>query len=149
MRRATLLLILLIPLVAACYVYRPVAGPVPPTADRVRFTLTDAGTADLATQLGPSTVELSGKLVDDSADAYVVAVLGTRARNGVEADWRGERVTVPRSLVAHMEQRRFSRSRTVLMAVGTIAAALVAREAFWGPGGVFGGSPPGGGGGPR
>ena len=146
MRRIPLLLI---PLLAACYVYTPVTGTVPATADRVRLTLTDAGTADLAAQLGPSTVELSGRLVQDSADTYLISVLGTRARSGIEAGWRGEQVTVPRSLVAHVEQRHFSRTRTVLMSLGTIVAILGAREAFWGPGGVFGGAPPGSGPGPR
>ena len=121
----------------------------PPTGERVRLTLTDAGTADLAAQLGPSTVELSGRLVRDSDEAYLVSVLGTRARSGVEAGWRGEQVTVPRSLVAQAEQRHFSRTRTVLMSIGTVVAILAAREAFWGPGGIFGGAPPGQGGPPR
>lgn len=146
LRRSTVVLPLLL---AGCYVYRPVTGTIPPTGDRVRLTLTDAGTANLAAQLGPSTTELSGRVVQDSADAYLVSVLGTRARSGVEAGWRGEQVTVPRSLVASLEQRRFSRTRTVLMSVGAIVAVLAAREAFWGPGGVFGGAPPGSGPGPR
>lgn len=147
MRRATLLLI---PLVAGCYVYRPVVtGTVPVTADRVRFTLNDAGTAGLASQLGPSTVELSGRLISDSADAYLVSVLKTVGRNGIEADWRGEQVTVPRAFVTRVDERRFSRTRTALMVAGAVTAALAAREAFWGPGGIFGGAPPGPGPGPR
>jgi hypothetical protein len=145
-RRSTLVLPLLL---AGCYVYRPMTGTTPPTGDRIRLTLTDAGTANLAAQLGPSTTELSGRVVHDSADAYLISVLGTRGRNGMEADWRGEQVAVPRSLVAHMEQRHFSRTRTVLMGVGTVVAILGAREAFAGPGGIFGGAPPGGGGPPR
>ena len=145
-RRSTLLLPLLL---AGCYVYRPMTSAAPPAGERVRLTLTDAGTADLAAQLGPSTVELSGLLVQDSADVYLVSVLGTRARSGIEAGWRGEQVTVPRSLVAQAEQRHFSRTRTALASAGAIVAVLFAREAFWGPGGVFGGAPPGGGPGPR
>jgi hypothetical protein len=147
MRRST---VLLIPLLAACYTYRPLGGSIPAGGDRVRLSLTDAGTADLASQLGPSVVEVSGRILTvDSAEAYLVAVLGTRSRGGIEADWRGEQVAVPRLLVAHAEQRRFSRSRTVLASVVGIAAALAAREAFWGPGGVFGGSSPGSPPGPR
>jgi hypothetical protein len=146
LRRSTLVLPLLL---AGCYVYRPMTATFSPTADRVRLTLTDAGTANLAAQLGPSTVELSGRLVHDSADAYLVSVLGTRARSGIEAGWRGEQVSVPRSLVAHAEERHFSRTRTVLVSLGAVVAVLAAREAFWGPGGVFGGAPPGSGPGPR
>jgi hypothetical protein len=48
-----------------------------------------------------------------------------------------------------MERRTFSRTRTIITGVGVVVAALVAREAFWGPGGVFGGAPPGPGPGPR
>jgi hypothetical protein len=141
--------LVLIPLLAGCYVYRPVTGTLPETSDRIRFALTDSGTALLAAQLGPSTVELSGRLIGSSGDSYVVSVLETRARNGIEADWRGEQVMIHRSFVAHADQRRFSRSRTVLMGVGTVVVALGARAAFWGPGKVFGGGGPGPGPGPR
>ena len=146
MRRAVLLIA---PLVMACYVYRPVTGVVTPAPDRVRLTLTDAGVASLADRLGPSTVEVSGRVVQDSANAYLVSVLATRARNGEEHGWNGEQVAVERIFVSRVEQRRFSRTRTVVVATAALAGAIVARAAFWGPGGVFGGAPPGSGGGPR
>ena len=103
----------------------------------------------LASQLGPATEQISGRVVGDSASAYLVSVLGTTRRGGTESDWKGERVVVPRIFVARAEERRFSRTKTVLATVAVIAAALGAREAFWGPGGVFGGAPPGGGPSPR
>jgi hypothetical protein len=146
MRRSSLFLI---PLLAGCYVYQPVANPRPPAGEHVRLTLTDSGTANLAAQLGPSTVALSGRYLADSAGSFLVSVLGTRRRGGVESDWGGEQVAIPRSLVAGMERRTFSRTRTIITGVAVVVAALVAREAFWGPGGVFGGAPPGPGPGPR
>jgi hypothetical protein len=115
----------------------------------VRLTLTDSGAVSLASQLGPATEEVSGRVLTDSTGAYVVSVHGTRRRDGVESDWKGERVTVPRILVARAEERRFSGKRTMLASLAIIAAAIAAREAFWGPGGVFGGAPPGGGPPPR
>jgi hypothetical protein len=115
----------------------------------VRLALTDSGAVGLAAQLGPATEEVSGRLVRDSAGAYVLSVLGTRRRGGIETDWRGEYVAVPRAFVARAEARRFSRRRTALAGVALVAATLGARAAFWGPGGVFGGAPPGGGQGPR
>jgi hypothetical protein len=146
MRRAVLLII---PLVAGCYVYRPVTGGVSPSSDRVRLTLTDAGVAGLAARLGPSTVEVSGRLVGDSADAWLVSVLATRARDGVESDWSGEQVAIERVFVSRVEQRHFSRSRTLLAGTAALVGALAARTAFWGPGGVFGGARSGSGGNPR
>ena len=139
----------LVPLIAGCYTYHPAPRVAPPPGERVRLTLTDSGTAMLAAQLGPSTEALSGQLVLDSAGAYIVAVRSTRHRNGIESDWRGEQVSVPRPLVGQLEERRFSRTKTVLMTVGLAVGAFVVREAFWGPGKVFGGAPPGGGPPPR
>jgi hypothetical protein len=146
---AVLRVVLLLPWLAGCYVYRPLGDAARPTVERVRLTLTDSGAVSLASQLGPATEEVSGRVLADSAGAYVVSVLGTRRRGGPETDWRGEHVTVPRILVARTEERRFSRQRTLVASVGAIVAAIVARQAFWGPGGVFGGAPPGGGPPPR
>jgi hypothetical protein len=143
------LLVLFAPLVASCYVYRPVARAGRLGGDVVRLTLTDSGAVSMASQLGPATEEVSGHILADSAGAYTVSVVGTRRRGGLEMDWRGEHVTVPRTLVARTEERRFSRQRTIVAGVSAILAAFVAREAIWGPGGVAGGAPPGGGPTPR
>ena len=139
----------MVPLLAGCYVYRPVGMSSTPPGHQLRLTLTDAGTADLASQLGPSVTAVGGTLVDDSTSAYVLSVIETRKRNGVEMTWLGERVSIPKSVVATVHRREFSRSRTALVTVGTIAGMIAARAAFWGAGGVFGGSKPGPGPGPQ
>jgi hypothetical protein len=143
------LFLLLAPLIVGCYTYQPVVGAAPRTHERVRLTLTDSGAVSLASQLGPATEEVSGRLSADSGGAYLVSVLATRRRGGFEIDWRGEQVAVPRALIARAEQRRFSRARTMIASVALVVVAAVAREAFWGPGGAFGGAPPGGGPTPR
>lgn len=149
MKLACRLLLCVLPFAGACYTYQPVAGAAPRTYERVRFTLTDSGAVSLASQLGPATEEVSGRLNADSGGTYLVSVLATRRRGGSEIDWRGEQVAVPHALIARAEQRRFSRARTMVATVGLIVVAAVAREAFWGPGGAFGGAPPGGGPTPR
>lgn len=136
-------------MLAGCYVYRPVGTAVPPAGHQLRLTLTDAGTATLAPQLGPSVEAVGGRLIQDSADAYVLSVVETRKRNGVEMSWLGEQVSISKSVVATVHRREFSRTRTALVALGLIAGMAGAREAFWGPGGVFGGPKPGPGPGPR
>ena len=142
--------LLVAPLLVGCYVYQPVADVSPAPGQRVRLTLTDSGTANLAAELGPSTELLSGRLLSDSTGGYLVSVSGTQKRGGVETGWKGEQVIVPQPYVARFEQRRFSRTRTILMGVATVAAGFVVRQAFWGPGiGGFGGGGPGGGPGPR
>lgn len=129
--------------------YLPVGASAPAGGDRVRLALTDSGAVALASQLGPATEEVSGRVLGDSAGAYRLSVLGTRRRGGVEMDWRGEQVKIPRILVARAEERRFSRKRTVLASVALVAVAVGIRQAFWGPGGVFGRSHPGPSPGPR
>lgn len=150
MTRSVRSLLLALPVVVGCYTYQPiVVGTLPPTREPVRLTLTDSGAVSLASQLGPATEAVAGRLSADSAGAYVLSVLSTRRRGGPEIDWRGEHVAVPRGLIARAEQRRFSRKRTLLASIGVVVAAALAREAFWGPGGAFGGAPPGGGPAPR
>jgi hypothetical protein len=148
-RRPVLAALTLWPALAGCYVYGPLGSAHRASGDRIRLTLTDSGTVSLASQLGPSTEEVSGRIVADSSGVYVISVLGTRRRGGVESDWEGERVAVPRLLVARAEQRRFSRPRSVLAGATFLVATLGARAAFWGSGGVFGGGAPGGGPTPR
>jgi len=142
-------LLLFLPLVAGCYVYRPLGTSTPPRGHQLRMTLTDAGSATLASQLGPSVEAVGGMLVEDSPEAYVLSVVETRNRRGIETSWLGEQVSISKSAVATIERREFSRTRTGLVTVGTIAGILAARAAFWGPGGVFGGAKPGPGPGPR
>ncbi|HEY4733121.1 MAG TPA: hypothetical protein VIH53_01090 [Gemmatimonadaceae bacterium] len=136
-------ILFLVPLVAGCYQYQPVTTASTPTGAPVRLTLTDAGSAQMAPALGPSVEEVGGKLLTDSADAYVVALSESRRRNGVEMDWRGEQVSISKSLVASIQLRQFSPTKTGFLTAGFIAALVVLERSFWGPGGVFGGGPPG------
>ncbi|MFL5566081.1 MAG: hypothetical protein ACJ79B_00195 [Gemmatimonadaceae bacterium] len=139
----------LIPLLAACYEYAPVQTTSSPIGQPVRLTLTDAGSVNLAAELGPSVEAVGGKLLGDSGNVYLVALSESRKRNGIEMDWRGEQVSISKSLVADIQQRQFSRTRTAFLSAGVVTALVVLERSFWGPGGVFGGGPPGGGTGPK
>jgi uncharacterized protein YwbE len=114
-----------------------------PTGQPVRVTLTDAGSVNLAPALGPSVEEVGGKLLKDSGDAYLLALSESRKRNGMEMDWRGEQVSISKSLVASIQLRQFSRTKTGFLTAGVVAALVILERSFWGPGGVFGGAPPG------
>ena len=133
----------LVPLLAGCYEYQPITTASAPTGQPVRLTLTDAGSVDLAAALGPSVEQVGGRLLTDSGDAYLVALSESRKRNGMEIDWRGEQVSISKSLVASIQLRQFSRTRTGFLTAGFVAALVVLERSFWGPGGVFGGGSPG------
>ena len=122
--------LVLVPFMVGCYTYQPVVGAAPTTHERVRLTLTDSGAVSLASQLGPATEEVSGRLSADSGGAYLVSVLATRRRGGSEIDWRGEQVAVPLALIARAEQRRFSRARRKFSPVGSMVIPSASNQAF-------------------
>jgi hypothetical protein len=115
----------------ACYEYLPARTPASLLGQRVQLTLTDSGSVVMASRVGPSVDAIEGDLVADSAGSYVVGVTVTRARNGTESDWRGERVAVAHPLVASFAERRFSRSRSTfagaLMTAGIVAITVSLR----------------------
>jgi hypothetical protein len=133
------LLVSLLALNAGCYGYYPVSGATP-SGREVELALTDSGSVVLARQVGQGVVAIAGRVAGDSSGALLLNMASTRTRDGNETGWRGERVAVPRALVATMGERRFSRGRTTLFG-GALAVALVAiRQGFGGTGASSGGS---------
>jgi hypothetical protein len=116
---------------AGCYAYYPARDAGSLQGHRASVSLTDSGSVVLAPRIGASVVALEGRYAGDSAGAYLIDLAVTRQRSGVEADWRGERIVVPRALVASLEQREFSAPRSVLMgaltAVGLVAITAAIR----------------------
>src|ERR1051325_1936990 len=115
----------------SCYEYLP-----PPersdalNGKRVQLTLTDMGSAMLAPQIGPQNDAVGGTLVEASTDALTLLVQSVRNRNGLESGWNGERVSVPRSYIEHLEERRFSKRRTFLARAVMAAGLLMLQQAF-------------------
>lgn len=126
--RATPLLVLSALCTGACYEYLPASSPAALLGQRVMVSLTDSGSVALASRVGPSVQMLEGTLLADSAGVYALSVMATRARDGAETDWRGERVTIPHPLVGSFAERRFSRSRSTfagaLMSAGVVAVTV-------------------------
>ncbi len=143
------LLVAVLIVAGACHRYEPVTAATVANGSSVAVALTDFGTANLGRLLGMGVGTVEGNLVSVSDSAYTLAVQVVRQRNGVETFWRGEQVAIPRTDVAEIRQRRFSRGKSALATVALLAAAYGAVEAFIGTG--SGSSPPGGsgGGGPR
>jgi len=140
-------------LLCGCYEYLPppAAARAPDlTGKRVQVILTDVGSALLASEIGPLGEAVGGTLVEDSQESLVVAVVSVRNRNGFETGWNGERVAVPRTYVAHLEERRFSKRRTFFASMAFIGGLVIAQRAFGGLGGANApGGSPGGTGSPR
>ena len=120
----------------ACYAFleppRLVTG-IPLGAD-VRITLTDSGAVVLRSLLGPSVEFVDGSFRADTARAYVVQATSVSYRSGNEERWRGETVTIDKSLVSSVGVRQFSPGRTAILAAGVLAVLLGIRQVFVGVG---------------
>jgi hypothetical protein len=116
--------------VMGCYQYIPLEGAPPPHDEVVRATLTDAGSVELAPQVGPRIAAVEGFIsgpvngAADTATALTFSVRRTLTRSGEERDWTGERLSIPRSAIATFQLRRLSRSRS--FALGALLTAVVA-----------------------
>ena len=130
---------------AGCYGYYPSPAGTPRTGVRVTAELSDSGTMSLARYVGPSVAAVEGRLLRATDTEIELSVLSVRQHSGVEASWRGERLTLSRDLLRGIEERRLSVARTALFTVGFAVGSLALRRAFQGESG--GPTPIGGGGG--
>lgn len=121
-------------LLCACYVTTPLITTAPQPGDRIDVQLTDQGTASLAQYLGPGVTAVDGRLLQAQDSALTVSVSAVTVRSGDQQNWRGESVTIPRSLVAQIRERKVSLWRS-----GLLASAVVAVGAALGSG-LAGGS---------
>ena len=130
-----------------CYTYRePPATGVPPGRE-VRVLLTDAGAAAVAPWVGPRVVSIAGRLTSSQDSAVTLAVTAIEKRNGVEDVWRGEPVQVRREHIESLQERTFSRGRSLVaggVAVGLLGMLYAVLGGSLGSSGGPGGGPGGG-----
>jgi hypothetical protein len=104
----------------ACYDYLPPPSGTPIVGTAVRAALTDAGSVQLATAIGPRVASLDGQVERADGDSLVLNVTSMTLANGTENAWGGERVAIPSSLISSLRERQLNRPRTLLAAaVGT------------------------------
>jgi hypothetical protein len=119
---------------SACYGYYPPARP-DLTGREVQVSLTDSGALVLAPRIGNGIEAVEGKVLEDTVSHFLISVMGTQRRDGIETTWKGEPVAIPRPLVAGVAERRFSVARTSLFLTITTLAMLGIKQAFGGWGG--------------
>ncbi|MCC6318998.1 MAG: hypothetical protein IT361_15065 [Gemmatimonadaceae bacterium] len=106
-------------------------GTAPAAGERVALEISDEGRVALAERLGSGLVEVEGRLVALSPAAFDMQVFKVRSIRDGEAQWSGERVSIPRAQVARVNARALSRGRTVLAVAGIgggIIAFIVTRQ---------------------
>lgn len=116
-------------LFGGCYSYSRVAGT-PAVGSDIEVELTDAGAADLARLVGPNVVSIRGRVNELEPDTVRLAVESVMKRSGVDEYWSKEPLAVSRGSIASVATRKFSASRSVMLALTAIGGAFIVRAAI-------------------
>jgi hypothetical protein len=130
---------------AGCYTYRPLATPQPVPGTRVSAELTGDGARELSGQVGPEIEHVEGEVVAVDSAGVNMAVRQVETTRGIQSDWKGERVIIPRAAVSGWQERKLSVGGTGFLG-GLVAGGLYAMYRLLGGPGLISGS--GGGSGP-
>ena len=114
----------------ACYTAVPITGESARTGTRISVELTDAGTVDMASQVGPRIHTLVGDVSVVSDSTIVLSMRSATDVRGIESLWQGEQVTVKRSDVYSVGERRLSPGRTAAFSTILVAGTFVVARAF-------------------
>jgi len=112
-------------MLSGCYTYGPLQSTAPELGKPMRVTLTLTGGDSLARWLGPNVATVDGRLIQNTATAYEIGVTSVVMHSGMEQYWKGETVTLPKPLIASVQERTFSWGKTGLLAgivIVTVAA---------------------------
>lgn len=128
-----------------CYTYRPLTSPEPVVGTRVSAELTEEGSRDLSGRIGPAVEHVEGEVLRVDSVGIELSVLQVEGFKGIESDWNGETVVIPRTAVAGWQQRRLSVGGTGFMG-GVLVGGVYAMYRLLGGPGIFEGGRGGGGG---
>lgn len=122
------------PALAGCYSYRLVPTTPAPGVE-LSLELNDLGRYQLGDHLGQGVARIEGLLVSLVDSQYTLRAERTIGLAGNTMPWNGEQVTVSTAYVSLARERRFSPSRTIVLA-GVFAAgfAVVAGQSLLGSG---------------
>jgi len=143
-RRATaLVLAVLFANLTACTVYVPVTGAINQTSpQKVRVTLTDAGSVSVAPKIGQRARIVQGVLQEMTDSTITVVVTQVSREGGIEDSYAGDALTFTRGDYEKVEQGKTSVSRSLLLAGAIIAGAFAVAVGAGELSGGDGGGPP-------
>ena len=114
-------------LLCSCYTYSNEAVSDAALMAPVRVELTEQGSQEITSQVGPRGSMLEGVVAAKSDSAFVFEVSALTRFNGVEETWHGEHVTVPTLGVSKIQRRRFSALNTGLFVAGLVTAGFLVK----------------------
>ena len=86
--------------------------------------LNDNGRVALGPSIGPAATRIEGLLDSRTDSAYVVKVSSVVYMNGSNNRWTNEPLTIRSDLVRELRERKFSRSRSMLLAAGIVGGTV-------------------------
>ncbi|MFQ5536713.1 MAG: hypothetical protein ACE5GJ_04605 [Gemmatimonadota bacterium] len=131
-------------LLGGCYTYVPVERPAPGVPVRVRV---EVSSGIVNPNRAQETTAVEGRIVS-AGDTLALEVVSRQEYGAFREVTRQDTVRIARSRVASLEQRTFSKGRSVALGVTLAAGTTVLAMAALGLGGDQQGSDPGDGGGP-
>jgi hypothetical protein len=132
-------IVLTVLLLGGCYTYRPLNTPAPSPGTRVSAELTGDGARELSGQVGPEIEHVEGDVVAVDSGRVDIAVRQVETIRGIQADWKGEKVTIPRAAVAGWQERKLSVGGTWFLG-GLVAGGLYAMYRLLGGPGLISGN---------
>jgi hypothetical protein len=127
----------------ACFTYRPLAEADPAAGHSVRADLSADGTEQLTRLLGPRVTQLDAKIASVQPDTIHLLVRVARTSEGLESYFKDDPVSLPRTAITSIMERRFSAGPTAAVGGLLVAGAIGAASAL--SGGDGNATPPGGG----
>ena len=91
------------------------------TGAQVALEVTDEGRVALNEKIGPGVVRLEGTLAGVEGDEILVDADAAKQLQGYVSELGGVRVRLPQRYVTRIDQRQFSRKRTLLVVGGVVA----------------------------
>jgi hypothetical protein len=113
-----------------CAAFAPVDAASARSVGEARVLLTERGTLELGTRIGPSIVAVDGRIMTATDTSVVIAMSQVLSRSGETQVWTGEPLSVPLDYVRGYERRQSSVKRTLLLTAGLLAGAAIVGIGF-------------------
>lgn len=108
-----------------CYSLQPVTRQEFPAGIILSASINDAGRVALADKMGANITTVQGRLVQKDTAGYLLAVSEVETfRFGTQV-WSGERIQIRNEYVNQVSERKFSKSKTALVAGAAIAVVAI------------------------
>jgi hypothetical protein len=119
-------------LATGCYSYMPVSlGAAEPGA-MVRAEVTDQAATSLTSQLGPGVFQVHGMLLNRDATSVSILVDSYQTRRSGELSGMSDPIRLPYDQIAHAEQKRLSKGRSILLGIAFLGGAYAMATIFVG-----------------